>query len=104
MPPPPGERGGGSLFGPAARWRLDFYGLTRARLGVGRSYWVIHSRCFTPSPRGWTPRDWTPPGTKTGPEGGSKDNITCMVVLFKDGTGNCHPEREFLPGALADAV
>eukprot|EP00669_Euglena_mutabilis_P012718 TRINITY_DN738_c0_g1_i1.p1 TRINITY_DN738_c0_g1~~TRINITY_DN738_c0_g1_i1.p1 ORF type:complete len:492 (-),score=145.24 TRINITY_DN738_c0_g1_i1:294-1769(-) len=34
-------------------------------------------------------------------ERGSKDNITCMVVLFKDGTGNCHPEREFLPGPFS---
>lgn len=34
-------------------------------------------------------------------ERGSKDNITCMVVQFKDGSATCHPEREFIPGPFA---
>jgi len=31
-------------------------------------------------------------------ERGSKDNITCMLVQFKDGTNRCTPHTEFRPG------
>eukprot|EP00667_Euglena_gracilis_P006134 EG_transcript_6189 len=34
-------------------------------------------------------------------ERGSKDNITCMVVLFKDGVDNAEPHKQFIPGPFS---